>query len=499
MERNAMHSISRRALMGAGAFGAGLMSSPFFLRPAQAATLTRYDITTAKGQEMLKIYAGAVKTMMTTPEAETRGWMFQWYTHAVRGDRNKAGEITRVYGNNSSAPKSLAQAAWSTCEPHFNFSHVDYFLPWHRMYVLCLEQIVQAVAKRPDFSLPYWNYTDASQRAMPEQFRKKDDPTWGALYRPDRWPGANAGTPVDQVPPYKAPLNLDCMKLPNYPNGGFCSSLNNAPHGSLHVDVGNSQGMSVPQWAANDPVFWVHHSNIDRIWASWNKAGGKNPAMSGSYSFAGGDGKEVKLDVGKFMNADTSVHGYVYDTYLPRPPGSIAFPKANNLVAFALHAASPRSSGPITLGAAATTVTLASAAAAPAPNNIAPENANRLPAELKALPGNRQFVLRLENVTANAEPGISYDVYYGLAPGQQPSHESPAFVGTLSLFGVAKMADMPGMADAPGQTFSFVVTQPVQQALNGAANAASTVTLVPTGKPNESAAPTIGSISLQSA
>jgi hypothetical protein len=51
----------------------------------------------------------------------------------------------------------------------------------------------------------------------------------------------------------------------------------------------------------------------------------------------------------------------------------------------------------------------------------------------------------------------------------------------------------------PGHNFSFLITQPVRQALAGAANAATKVTLVPTGAPASDSMPTIGSISLASA
>ncbi|MEF9672381.1 tyrosinase family protein [Pseudomonas sp. PCH446] len=71
------------------------------------------------------------------------------------------------------------------------------------------------------------------------------------------------------------------MKWPNYSDkgtvAGFCSNINGNPHGALHDNVGNQIGMGQVPWAGNDPIFWLHHANIDRIWASWNKSGGKNP------------------------------------------------------------------------------------------------------------------------------------------------------------------------------------------------------------------------------
>ncbi len=46
-------------------------------------------------------------------------------------------------------------------------------------------------------------------------------------------------------------------------------------HNRVHVWVGGSMG---PGTSPNDPAFFLHHSNVDRIWAKWAPAGG-NPAF----------------------------------------------------------------------------------------------------------------------------------------------------------------------------------------------------------------------------
>ncbi len=343
-----MRTISRRAIVGAGALAAGLVSSPLFLRAARAATLIRHDLTSTDGKAMLKIYAKGVGKMMAMAQQEPRGWLFQWYTHAVRSDRTKAGEISRIYGASPGPDGQLASATWSTCEAHFT-SHEDFFLPWHRMYVLCFEEIVRKITGEDGFTLPYWNYTDSNQRALPDEFRKQNDPDWGPLYRPDRKSGVNSGTAIDKLPG-ALPFDLNAMKSIVYGatsgDAGFCANTDNNPHGCIHDDVGNGVGTGSVPWAANDPIFWMHHCNIDRIWASWNKAGGKNPSLTGSYTFADQDGKKVQLDVPKFVEPDTATAlGYQYDKYLSRPPGSPAFPPDARFVNFVLHAVTLQSPG----------------------------------------------------------------------------------------------------------------------------------------------------------
>jgi tyrosinase len=113
-----MSTLSRRALLGASAFGGLIPSLLLDSRRAGAATRIRHDLTTPDGQKNIKIYAKGFELMMKLPERDPRGWLFQRYTHAVRDDRTKASEISRVYGSASSPDKQLAQDAWSTCQPH---------------------------------------------------------------------------------------------------------------------------------------------------------------------------------------------------------------------------------------------------------------------------------------------------------------------------------------------------------------------------------------------
>ena len=56
--------------------------------------------------------------------------------------------------------------------------------------------------------------------------------------------------------------------------------LEKAPHRNVHIDVGGD--MRLLNTAAKDPVFYAHHSNIDKIWSDWNKASSAhaNPTSS---------------------------------------------------------------------------------------------------------------------------------------------------------------------------------------------------------------------------
>jgi hypothetical protein len=494
-----MGTVSRRTILRGAAFAAGQMPfSSLLSAAARAATRTRCDVAAPEGEAMLKIYARGVEKMMAMPERDPRGWLFQWYIHAVRGDRNKAGEISRIYGEEPTPERALAQATWNTCEAHSNPARENFFLPWHRMFLHCFEQIVRHVTGEDGFALPYWNYTAPNQRALPAEFRRPNDPAWRSLHRIDRHREVNEGAPIDQVEG-AAILDLAAMHSSVYADNGadagFCANIDNAPHCAVHENIGTGKGMGSVPWAANDPIFWLHHSNIDRIWASWNKAGGVNASLSEVFTFAGGEGQKVALDAADFIAADTRSLGYVYDSYLPRPPDGPPFPKPGAAVAFTLHAVGRRPFGPIRLGASPAHVRLAP----PANLKSSPSVSSQALLEaLKTLPAERHVVLRIEYVRTNAAPGTAYDVYFGLADGARPTRASPSFVGSIALFGAAPHGEH-AIPNLKGRSFSFVVTQQVRMFLRdrGAA-AAPAVTFVAVGSPQKDAVPTVGRVALVS-
>ncbi len=282
--------------------------------PPSSGPRVRYDIRSPQGLANLQIYARGVAAMMALPTSDPRSWTFWWYTHFVRDDRSKASEINNVFGPSPSAARTLANKVWSSCQSH-NGQDENFFLPWHRMYVLAFENIIRQVTGESNFTLPYWSYTDAGNTALPSQFRQPGSSTWGSLYRSDRSPGVNSGGAIQPA----GVLNLDVLGSPTYaPDGadqGFCANIDGNLHGLVHVGVGNERGMGAVPWAANDPIFWVHHCNIDRVWASWNAAGGVNPTEGGfiakPFAFAGPAGVEVDYIVGNVLS--TGAVGYSYD------------------------------------------------------------------------------------------------------------------------------------------------------------------------------------------
>ena len=304
---------------------------------AQSTSLVRYDIASAAGQDMLATYANAMRAMLARPDSDPLSWLWQWYTHFVRTGTNKANEINRVFGSTVTPQSTLANAMWNTCQSHAgqNYNH---FLPWHRMFLFFFEQIIREVSGRADFTLPYWDYTSsdpAKRGILPLQFRLPNDPLWGVLYRSDRLSLANSGQRIDLNQPTDQMDITATMAAASYSNVGtvlgFCRSIDANIHGRIHVLTGNSSNMgSIPN-SARDPLFWVHHAQIDRLWASWNaNYGGLNPTtgtwLNAPFTFSDRFGQAVTGRLKDFFS--TATLGYGYDAlFAPPPPPPPPTPK----------------------------------------------------------------------------------------------------------------------------------------------------------------------------
>ena len=70
-----------------------------------------------------------------------------------------------------------------------------------------------------------------------------------------------------------------------------------------------------------DPLFYLHHANLDRIWESWNRLGHTNPTdpeyLNRTFAYGDRSGKRVDLPVSA---ADRVAQlGYEYDAYEKAP------------------------------------------------------------------------------------------------------------------------------------------------------------------------------------
>ncbi|MFI6846436.1 tyrosinase family protein [Kitasatospora sp. NBC_00085] len=440
-------------------------------------------------------YARAVGRMQQRPATDPTSWVFQACIHGVPPTVSETNE------------------AFNQC-PHGGW----FFLPWHRGYLWYFERIVRAAIKEiaaeenitPDpsttWALPYWDYalggpgrdpaTDFTPRALPEAFRSPkmpsspdgDDLTLdNPLFLPDapvpdsefwdtphRGLGKNAAFEVlryTDVNPFTAmsqPVfaatrshqtthqpsfgsEISYTTLDHFRRGGF-GELEHVPHNQVHSGLGGWMGMV--SGSPRDPIFWLHHSNIDRLWSSWLSRDNVNPNhtswLDKQFIFFDENGQIQQPTPKEFLGIDPL--DYAYDsltdgTGTPRaivPPAPVI--RAGERV-LAAAAANPRQllsvQGP-------TEVSLepagdAGRAMAAAVAGDVPESG---------------LILTVHGVRTNVPPGTPFHVFLN-GPGDELDPDGPYFVGWISFFGAA---DLDGLQhDHGGHDVSFDVTEQVHR------------------------------------
>lgn len=165
-----------------------------------------------------------------------------------------------------------------------------YFLPWHRYFLLYMENYIRANFYA-DFALPYWDWS---------QFTDAPDPAlstvWGTEYLggSNNSNNSNVGAPIPNGPfmgmrthyldshlirrgfnvstsgsmrPLVNASTLEALirreKEGNWTWGEFSDAVETA-HNQVHGDIAGE--MRFTATSPNDPVFYLHHAFIDKIW-----------------------------------------------------------------------------------------------------------------------------------------------------------------------------------------------------------------------------------------
>ena len=148
---------------------------------------------------------------------------------------------------------------WSNIHVNSCPHGIAYFLAWHRGYLGFFEQQLRIVSGHPGLALPYWDYY--STPGIPSDFL--DPASNNPLYVPR--------TNSDVAPALTlAPFADSVTALPRGHANAYEATLEDAPHNPVHDIIG---GLMADMQSPLDPIFWLHHANIDRLWSAWVAAG----------------------------------------------------------------------------------------------------------------------------------------------------------------------------------------------------------------------------------
>lgn len=211
---------------------------------------------------------------------------------------------TSIHGTLAPQTMTLWNSAEYAHSPAGN--SYQFFLSWHRMYLYFFEKILLSYQNDPHLRLPYWDPSEIPQNdtrfptlyrvSRYDSFYKKrtnpnigqrifktvDNPLYNVTRRTNPYPVRTANpNDGDEYDTY-----VDACGSANNKTSycTFLSSIEGMPHNNIHGIVGGANGdMKNLKKAANDPAFFLHHVNIDRLWEKWIKRGYKNPG-SGDFT-----------------------------------------------------------------------------------------------------------------------------------------------------------------------------------------------------------------------
>jgi tyrosinase len=143
------------------------------------------------------------------------------------------------------------------------------FLPWHRIYLVRMEELLMTVD--PTVCIPYWKSSE--EQAFPS-WLLGFTPTVNLIGGPHT---VNRNIGAFATLPNAAAV---AAVMANATFNAFTPALQGV-HNSGHGWVGGSMGIVAT--APADPVFWMHHAELDRIWAQWQTThAGQNPTLAGA-------------------------------------------------------------------------------------------------------------------------------------------------------------------------------------------------------------------------
>lgn len=256
---------SRRRFLGTvglAASAAGMVGGGTLLLPASAAAQScsppgagtpvpwrrdcrpirpRRPASTLNAAEIQKLKAAyqAMRDLAASDPADPRGMLHQANVHCWN-----CGQSTQIHGS------------WS-------------FFAWHRAELYFHERILGKLINDENFRLPYWDWEVPSHRTLPTAYTSPNDAT-NSLFNSTR-----TKSPTDQVPAawVDDAVIEGILTLGTFVEFGGTATASGSPegtpHGPIHGWVGGNMGSFAN--AAKDPVFFAHHSNIDKLWSDWRR------------------------------------------------------------------------------------------------------------------------------------------------------------------------------------------------------------------------------------
>jgi hypothetical protein len=202
-------------------------------------------------------------------------------------------------------------ASSNTANIHYDW----FFLPWHRALLYFLERHLRIISKHDDLRLIYWDWENPNSRVIPSIYV----PPGQSLY----WKNRTLTGPNWPLPDNKVDVQPS-LATPSFEVFGGTAVQNkprplaySGPHAPVH-NAFNPGDMGNLQYSPRDPVFYAHHSNIDRLWTSWVAASPsthKNPDFGKATVYFYDENKKYRSVLLNDLR-DESKLGYKYSSLM---------------------------------------------------------------------------------------------------------------------------------------------------------------------------------------
>ncbi|XVE87994.1 hypothetical protein DITRI_Ditri19aG0032900 [Diplodiscus trichospermus] len=249
-------------------------------KPAQFSKLRYRPAAHMVDADYIAKFKKAMELMKTLPADDPRNFMQQANVHCAYCDG--------AY-DQEGFPKIEIQV-----------HHSWLFFPFHRLYLYFFERILGKLIDDPDFAMPFWNWDAPAGMLIPAIYTNPSSPLYNEKRKVNHQPPNLVdldydGTDEETI--NKVQRNLKIMyrqmvanKTPcvffgrkysagDKPNPGM-GAIENIPHNTVHKWCGDKrqphgEDKGSLYSSGRDPLFYAHHSNVDKMWSIWKSLPGK--------------------------------------------------------------------------------------------------------------------------------------------------------------------------------------------------------------------------------
>ncbi|KAL1916172.1 uncharacterized protein VTP21DRAFT_6176 [Calcarisporiella thermophila] len=262
--------------------------------------------------------------------------------------------------NSATRPNRLDSMSYYHLQATRNAHGQAQFFPWHRLFLREFERALQTI--NPRVTLPYWYWgEDADNPAYSQIFSNQwyggtgtcintgQIAYWNVLYNRDGSARLhclprqfNRG---NFISPWASTEVLQNILLTRNTFDEFRTALEGSPHGNVHITIGGDMGtMASP----NDPIFFMHHCFLDKLWMDWQNRG---PQFESQFNGVNKDGSQAsitevlypyRVQVQSMMSTQNPGLCYTYSDYIPQ------LSKRANLTSTKIKCAKPNTPSPPT-------------------------------------------------------------------------------------------------------------------------------------------------------